>query len=336
MGEALRRDSSRCRGRWLAFALGLAGALSPASAQYPGERHDQARFAVIAEAPDAHLAESLLSSIVASDTFPGLPRPRDRVLIVIARDSRRFREFAGPVAPEWGSAFAFPAERRIVMQGSSAGADAGNPLVALRHELAHLALHEFLGPLPPRWFDEGYASYAAQEWGRDEALAMNVVLALRGMPSLDSLDAGFGVGASRATAAYALAYRAVADLAALDPQRGLTLLFTYWPKTGSLDLAVREAYGITLGAFEQRWKQQTQRRYGALAIFADLTVGVLLLLLLVTPLYLVRRQRDRQRLEAMRRRDEEQERDERQAAIEALLESVPPPRDLGEQRGDPA
>lgn len=221
------------------------------------------------------------------------------------------------------------------MQGSRAGADAGNPVAALRHELAHLALHEFLGSRPPRWFDEGYASYAANEWGRNEVLATNVVLALRGMPSLDSLDAGFAVGASRATAAYALAYRAVADLASLDPPRGLTLLFAYWPKTGSLDLAVREAYGITLGSFEQRWRQQTKRRYGALALFADLTVAVLVLLVFITPLYLMRRHRDKERLEAMRIREAEQERLEREAVVEALLQSVPPPRDLGGQPGDP-
>ena len=61
----------------------------------------------------------------------------------------------------------------------------------LRHELAHLALHERLGDLPPRWFDEGYASVAAREWRRDDVLAANVALALRGTPSLDQLDESF-------------------------------------------------------------------------------------------------------------------------------------------------
>ena len=46
----------------------------------------------------------------------------------------------------------------------------------LRHELAHLALHEALGDLPPRWFDEGYAScrrarVAARRGARDERRA---------------------------------------------------------------------------------------------------------------------------------------------------------------------
>jgi len=290
---------------------------------------------IIAEPRDARLARALLETAAKQDTFSGLPRPRQAVLIVIAADRRRFREYAGDVTPEWGSAFAFPAERRIVMQGSGAGADAGEPNAVLRHELAHLALHEFLGDLPPRWFDEGYASYSAREWNRDQVLATNVALALRGMPSLDTLDAGFVAGATRANATYALAYRAVEDMAALDQVHGLSLLFEYWPKSGSLDQAVRAAFGITLGDFEKRWAKQTRRRYGGLALFADITVATLLLLFVITPLYLIRRQRDRDRLAAMKAREAEQEQREREEVIAALLQSLPPSSDSPESRNGP-
>src|SRR5688572_10275207 len=84
------------------------------------------------------LAGSLASHAISTDTFPGLPRPVQRVTIAIAPDSRRFREWAGG-APEWGSAVAFPESRRVVLQGRRAGSDAGDPLQVLRHELAHLA-----------------------------------------------------------------------------------------------------------------------------------------------------------------------------------------------------
>ncbi|MFP5355115.1 MAG: hypothetical protein ACLGIK_08170, partial [Gemmatimonadota bacterium] len=60
------------------------------------------------------------------------------------------------------------------MQGRRASSDAGDPIRVLRHELAHLALHEYLGDLPTRWFDEGYASYAAGEWDRDRVIATNL------------------------------------------------------------------------------------------------------------------------------------------------------------------
>src|SRR6185437_1222282 len=163
------------------------------------------------------LATALLAGAVLTDTFPGLPRPRERVLLAISPDRRRFRDWVGPSAPEWGAGVAFPESHRIVMQGRSAGSDAGDPREVFRHELAHLALHEYLGDLPPRWFDEGYASYAAREWNREDALAANMALALRGTPRFSDLDSLFEAGATSARNAYALAYRAVVELAALDP-----------------------------------------------------------------------------------------------------------------------
>ena len=127
-----------------------------------------------------------------------------------------------PAAPEWGAAIAFPTSGRSSCR-ARCGLRCRGPAGRLRHDLAHLALDEALGELPPRWFHEGYASVAAGEWGREEVLATSVALLMRGMPTLDSLDATFNAGATRADAAYALAHRAVAELAALDPERGLTL-----------------------------------------------------------------------------------------------------------------
>ena len=262
---------------------------------------------------------SLLSAAAERDSFPWLPRPRARVVIAVAPDERRFREWIGPAAPEWGAAIAFPAQRTIIMQGRTAGSGAGDPLVVLRHELAHLALDEALGGLPPRWFHEGYASVAAGEWGREEVLATSVALLLRGMPTLDSLDATFSGGASRADAAYALAHRAVAELAALDPERGLTLFFQYWRETRTLEVAIRRAFGVTQAQFEERWRRRTRRQYGALAIAADLSLAAALLMLFVVPLYMARRRRDRRRLEAMRAADAAAERAARESALAALL-----------------
>lgn len=266
------------------------------------------------------------------------------MLIAVAPDRRTFRDWVGPFAPEWGAAIAFPESRRIVMQGSRAGSDAGEPVEVLRHELAHLALHEVLGNLPPRWFDEGYASYSAGELDREEILATNVALALRGTPTFAGLDSAFFHGSGEAQAAYALAYRAVADLAALDTARGLSLFLEYWKRSGSFEVAVRSAYGLTASTFERRWQAQTRRRYGALALFADLTLGVLFLLLLVVPLYVARRRRDRRRMTALRDADLAADRRQREeSALDELLRvgpsggsAVPPPSDpppSGDPRG---
>ncbi|MCW3002777.1 MAG: hypothetical protein JWQ20_2075, partial [Conexibacter sp.] len=233
---------------------------------------------------------------------------------------------AGADAPEWGAALAFPESRRIIMQGRTAGSDAGNPVEVLRHELAHLALHESLGDQPPRWFDEGYASVAAREWRREDVLAANVALALRGTPSLDQLDEGFHGGSVAAQSSYALSYRAVTELAALDPDRGLTLFFRYWKDGGSLDLAVRKAFGVTLPGFERDYQKKTRRRYGALSLLADFSVGSLLTALALMPFFFARRRRVKRRLQAMLATEAAAERAERESALAMLLGESEEPR----------
>ena len=281
-------------------------------------RLDRGRFVFLFFPRDQQLATSLAASAMATDTFPGLPRPRQRVVIAIAPDKRHFREWAGASAPEWGSAIAFPDSRRIVIQGQRAGSDAGDPSAVLRHELAHMALHEYLGNQPSRWFDEGYASYAAGEWGREEVLMTNVALALRGMPTLDELEESFGGGETAAQSAYALAFRAVAELAQTDRAHGLTLFLGYWRSTGSFERAMREAYGMTVADFQRRWRQRTRRQYGALALVSNVTMASLLLLFVLAPLYVARRKRDRRRLERMKEADEAAER-VAQTAVDDLL-----------------
>jgi hypothetical protein len=324
VGAALRRNGED-RGGWRSAVTRLLAAIlvafcSPlAHAQDAPERLDRDRFTAVYYPSERVLAKSLLEYATSSDTFPGLPRPRQRVLLALAPDQRRFREWVGPSAPEWGAAITFPQSQRIIMQGRSAGSDAGNPREVLRHELAHLALHEFLRDKPPRWFDEGYASYSAREWNREDALAANLALVWRGTPTLDRLDDDFSGGTVSAQNAYALAYRALVELAALDTARGLAPLFASWEKEPTLDRAIRATYGITLYDFEQRWRSRTRRRYGALALVSNLTLAGFVAFVAILPLYIARRQRDKRRLAALVAADEAAEKAARESIIEALL-----------------
>ena len=301
------------------LSVALSASLS-AVAVAQESRIDRGRFTFLFDSRDQKLATSLAESSIASDTFPGLPRPTQHVIIAIAPDRRRFREMVGASAPEWGSAIAFPEARRIVLQGQRAGSDAGDPLLVARHELAHLALHEFLGTLPQRWFDEGYASYAAHEWDREDVLMTNLALAVRGMPTLEQLEASFSGGATSAQSAYALAYRAVAEMAQLDQVHGLSLFFGYWKSTRSFERAVRQAFGITSTKFEEIWRSNTRKRYGALAVVSNVTLAALVMLFVLTPLYVIRRRRDRRRLETMKAADAAAEEAAKQRAIDELLE----------------
>ena len=310
----------------LALAAGVVAARG-AAAQDTASVYRAGRFTVVAHPPEARLAQSLLADAVARDSFPGLPRLVDTVRVILAPDRAAFRTIVGEGAPDWGGAFAFPEERLIVMQGRNAGGDAGDPLVTLRHELAHLALGEHLGGTVPRWFDEGYASFAAGEWGRDEVLATSFGLIWRGIPTLAGLDSLFYAGPDRAHRAYALSHRAVAELSSLGQDRGLSLLFDYWTREGSFERALRRAYGMTGADFERHWKAKVRRQYGVLALAADLSVLSAFLVFLLGPLWWQKRRRLQERLARMREADALAESRERESALAALL---------GEGTGRPA
>lgn len=294
------------------------------------------RFTVVANPSDEKLARSLLAAALAQDTFPGLPRSSDRVAILVAPDTRSFREWIGTAVPEWGAAVAFPQLQRVIMQGSHAPSSAGDPRSTLRHELAHLALHAAIGGIAPRWFDEGYAAFAAGETARDDLLGTNALFAFRGIPALNQLDSLFYGGESRARAGYSLSARAVQELASLDPERGLVLFFQYWRESGSFNRAVRQAFGITPQAFEERWRSKARRRFGALAVVTDVTLGAVLLLVALGPFWFARRERDKKRLAAMQLADRDQERRERESALQALL-GLPTDESpkFGEYKGEP-
>jgi len=166
---------------------------------------------------------------------------------------------------------------------------------------------------------------SAHEWHRDDVLATNVALALRGVPTFDQLEASFSGGATAAQSAYALSYRAVAEMASLDPERGLTLFFRYWGTGKSLDAAVRQAFGMTLSGFEREFQSRVQRRYGALALFADLTLVFLVTGLALLPFFVARRARDRRRLREMLVADAAAERAERESILAELLGPDPAP-----------
>jgi uncharacterized MnhB-related membrane protein len=292
----------------------------------PGaQRLDRGRFTVIHYAGDRTLAEAVLTSAIARDSFPGLARGMARLVIMIAPDVATFNEWVGPSARPSVAAVAIAEQNRVVMRGRGAPPNSDDPLQVLRHELAHLALHEYLGVRPPRWFDEGYASYAAGEERTDGFIATNVTLVFRRMPTLAGLDTLLtSRNSNEATAGYALALRAVTDLASIDRARGLEPLLVALKERASFDLATRRAFAITSADFEQRWQRRTRWTFAVLALATDSAVLGAVLMLPLIPLYRVRRRAQRERLEAMKAREAAAEADLRQRTLDSVVRSIEP------------
>lgn len=195
--------------------------------------------------------------------FPGIgmlpPRP---ISVILAGTRERFDSITGGRLPSWSDGAAYPEAGAVVLLSNRPSAEL---VGVLRHELAHLALRWHVGRRVPLWFEEGYASVAAGEWNRYDALRVNWTIARGVHLNLDELDRELRRGVPEADAAYGLATTAVLMLQRWGGARGLGPLLERLRMVDSFDQALRETYYVTEGDFEARWQQELRTRYGWLS-----------------------------------------------------------------------
>lgn len=189
--------------------------------------------------------------------WPGLGRRDPGPLrLIVVPDGHVLDSLTTGRAPSWGAAIAVPDARTILLR-----ADAEDLPRTLRHELAHLALHEAVPVRVPLWFDEGYAAWAAGEWDRLGGLELNLTVVRGAIPSLTELDGALRGSSSTADAAYALAVSAVTELARRNPSGTLAPLLGRLQRGEGFEPAVVATTGLTLDRFEQQWQRGVRRRY---------------------------------------------------------------------------
>jgi hypothetical protein len=179
----------------------------------------------------------------------------------------------------------------------------GDPLVALRHELVHLALNDYVQSRVPRWFDEGYATWASGEWDEGSGWQIRLALLGGGAPPLGSLRLGWPGAEADARLAYLLSASAVRFLAARAGNDSFAAFLAEWRRSHDFDGALRGVYGITATRFESEWREMVKRRYGWLAALSQVGIfwGVVAVLLVL--LTIPRRRRNREKLERLRDQD---------------------------------
>jgi hypothetical protein len=240
------------------------------------------------------LAIELAEEAGRPSEWPGLGRlTPDPIRLVVVPDARRLDSLTLGRAPRWGAAVALPALRTIVLR-----ADGPRLGRTLRHELAHLALHQQVDVRVPLWFDEGYAGWAAGEWDRLGSLELNLAVARGALPGLRELDGALRSTETSADAAYGLAVSAVTDLARRNPSGTLDPLLARLNDGEDFEAAVLATTGLTMGRFEEEWQRSVRRRYG-LATWILAGGGWVLIATAVLGLIHFRRKADRVRRAAL-------------------------------------
>jgi hypothetical protein len=283
---------------------------------------------------DEGIAKRTLNSALAPLLLPGIgTRQGVRAgTILLAPDPAAFDSLTGGEAPEWSAGVAIPERATIVLPAYNSRRTAEqDPITALRHELVHIALHEYLGVEVPRWFDEGYATWAAGGWDASAAWQIRLAL-LRGLaPPLDSLSLRWPAAAPQARIAYLLSASAVQFLADRGGDAAFAAFLASWRRQGSIDRALRETYLLSPERFEREWRGMVVRRYGWLLALAQVGFFWVLITLLFLAVGFRRRRRDRHRLEVM---EEEERLAPPYVEPDDLDEDSPAPGEAAEEEAD--
>jgi hypothetical protein len=288
---------------WLCLA---AVAAAPVRAQTDSLR---ASDVVLRFWPQQQRLAAWLMPDVAALSFAGMPadmlaRGID-ITVFVAPDAARFDSLTGGRAPEWGAGVAFPQRGEIVLPGYVSARTGTHSLpIILRHELAHVVLQRRIGDADmPRWFTEGYATWAAGQFDDSQGWRLRLALLTGRAPPLDSLSLEWPLIAADAELAYLLAASAVRYLHSLGSPATFDRFLDSWAGSGSFEHALRTVYVISTPQFERLWRAHVRRHYGWVQIIAQSIFVWSVLTLLVLLLFIIRRRRDRGRMQLLRQNE---------------------------------
>jgi hypothetical protein len=252
-------------------------------------------------AGDSARARLFLDFLDDQRPLPGLPPDvPSAVRAVLAPDRQVFDSLLGGRVPEWSGGVAVPDLSLLVIPGYQGSLTRpGEAARVLRHEWAHLGLHQYLDGLRvPRWFSEGYAEWAAG-WTPVEAWRLRLLLASGGAPALDSLALRWPSGSREARSAYLLSATVLEYLVDASGERGIRVLLERWREGGSFERALRSTYGLTSGQLEEDWREWVEGRYGWLYVLSHSAVFWAFLSLLLIVMVFIRRRERQQRMEEL-------------------------------------
>ena len=270
-----------------------------------GGQLEGTRATVSFMAPDSGKAVRVLAALEVAPPLPGLPPDVPTgVLVLLAPDESVFERLTSGQVPDWGAGVALPAQATIVMPAYVSARGRGwSDTQVLRHEWAHIGLHQYLqGLRVPRWFSEGYAQWASGGWDWSEGWKLRVALA-RDRNPLDSLDLSWPRDQARAQTAYLLSATTIEYLVVQSSPRALEVLLRRWKEVGNFDRAFRSTYGVTTAQFEEDWRRYVEGRYGWLFVLSHSAVFWMFLSLALAAMVGVRRRARRERLARLRAQD---------------------------------
>jgi hypothetical protein len=222
--------------------------------------------------------------------------PETKILVVIASTEETFLENVRQKVPEWGLAFAFGSQGKIILKSPRLVKKNIDVNAVITHEVSHIMLHSFLeGRKIPLWLDEGFAMYQSKEWQIGKSAVVGWAAVTRRLYSLDQLETSFPWSDDGANLAYAESFLAVSYIIQEFGKEGLMGLLADLKSGMDIEKAMRGRFGFGYKSFKRDWMTYTTGRFSILSFMLNpLTVWPIVIVLLVVVYIKKRRRREKQ------------------------------------------
>lgn len=231
----------------------------------------------------------------------GIPE-RGEPKYIFVRNHAEMKGVAGPAVPDWAVAVALGDDRIVFRLDRIDTAPANRLELVADHELVHQLLNHLGGERLPRWFEEGLCvSYAGLPFLETDA-SLELAASAGWLPKLSETDTMFRGDAGEAAKAYKMGHRAVTFLLTIRGDRAMRALLQRVSKGDPFPVAFQAATGMTVDAFEERWRDHITPSMPFLAYLLLQNIGSTLIVFgafLVFIGWLIRRLRRRREFDAL-------------------------------------
>jgi hypothetical protein len=231
------------------------------------------------ESRAAQIAEMSPAIIRSLENKLGLPFDLQPT-VVPAPDRTAFRRLGGR---EWFTAFALPRRQLVVLDLSRLEKRSGDLYATLKHEFAHLVLHQAIDSQRlPRWLDEGVAQWASDGLSEylpasQRSLLPQVASAGR-LPYLEELSVQFPANHQGRQLAYEQSRSFVNYLVRRFGEDALPVMLQSLAAGAAPWEAFQEAFGVDLDATEDDWRAGLRSPVSWVANLAGHIYGLLFFL----------------------------------------------------------
>jgi|GEM_PF-2359601 len=224
-----------------------------------------------------------------------------RIDIKVAGSLKEYESFQpeGYKAPTWSVGIAYPKKRLIVLRGDATqGPD--EILRTLRHELAHIFLHNFSDRKIPKWFSEGFSMYFEDKRGLSRSFRLMRQAFTNSYIDIDTLEDSFPDNPLDVQNAYLTSSEFFSYLLSEIKEEGLYKVFEYVKEGLTFKLAIYRVSGKTVTEIEREFKRTSRFRYAWLPAITSTTTIWIFLTFLFLYVFVIKKRQTAMRLEIMR------------------------------------